>query len=32
MSNLFSSHPPTEVRVEALLRLEQQQNSPQRVF
>lgn len=31
MSNLFSSHPPTEVRVEALLRLEQQ-NSPQRVF
>ncbi|WP_337885817.1 zinc metalloprotease HtpX [Fischerella thermalis] len=31
MSNLFSSHPPTEARVEALLRLEQQ-NSPQRVF
>lgn len=32
MSSLFSSHPPTEARVEALLRLEQQQNSPQRVF
>lgn len=31
MSSLFSSHPPTEARVEALLRLEQQ-NSPQRVF
>lgn len=31
MSNLFSSHPPTEARVEALLRLEEQ-NSPQRVF
>jgi len=32
MSSLFSSHPPTEARVEALLRLEQEQNSPQRVF
>ncbi len=32
MSNLFSSHPSTEARVQALLKLEQEGNLPQRVF